>query len=240
MASRPPLPRNVWILGIVSLLMDLSSEIYHALLPAFLTVTLGLPVVAMGAIDGIADGTSNIAKLVSGRLSDKRQRRKPWILLGYGMAALSKPLFPLAQGALPVLGARFLDRIGKGIRGAPRDAMIADETSLELRGAAYGLRQALDNVGGFLAPLAAIGLMLLLAGNIRAVFWIATVPAALSFLFAWLMIKENQRDVPLADEVKWGGWRSLDIQVRRLIGVGFLFGLARFSESFLVLKAMDV
>ncbi|HET9398105.1 MAG TPA: MFS transporter, partial [Sphingomicrobium sp.] len=179
MATRKKLPRTVWILGFVSLLMDLSSEIYHALLPAFLTVTLGLPVVAMGAIDGIAEGTANIAKLVSGRLSDKQQRRKPWILLGYGMAAFSKPLFPLAQGMLPVLGARFVDRVGKGIRGAPRDAMIADETPPELRGAAYGLRQALDTVGGTLAPLLAIGLMLLLADDIRLVFWIAAIPAFL-------------------------------------------------------------
>jgi len=234
------LPRTVWVLGIVSLLMDLSSEIYHALLPAFLTVTLGLPVVAMGAIDGIADGTANIAKLVSGRLSDRQQRRKPWIVLGYGMAALSKPLFPLAQGALPVLGARFIDRIGKGIRGAPRDAMIADETPPELRGAAYGLRQALDNVGGFLAPLAAIGLMLLFTDDIRMVFWIAVIPAALSFLFALIVLKETEGHVATDGEVRWGGWRSLDKQVKRLIGVGFLFGLARFSESFLVLKAMDV
>ncbi len=235
------LPRTVWILGIVSLLMDLSSEIYHALLPAFLTVTLGLPVVAMGAIDGIAEATASMAKLVSGRLSDRQQRRKPWILLGYGMAALSKPLFPLAQGAIPVLGARFVDRIGKGIRGAPRDAMIADETPPELRGAAYGLRQALDTVGGFLAPLAAIGLMILLADDIRTVFWIAAIPAFLSFLFAWAMLREPDRKVATGTaEVAWKGWRSLDRGVRRLIGVGFLFGLARFSESFLILKAMDV
>jgi MFS family permease len=235
------LPRTVWILGIVSLLMDLSSEIYHALLPAFLTVTLGLPVVALGAIDGVAEGTANIAKLVSGRLSDKQQRRKPWILLGYGMAALSKPLFPLAQGALPVLGARFIDRIGKGIRGAPRDAMIADETPPDMRGAAYGLRQALDTVGGFLAPLVAIGLMLAFADDIRLVFWIAVIPAALSFLFAWAMLKEPDRaGVPADRQVAMGGWRSLDIRVRRLIGIGFLFGLARFSESFLILKALDV
>jgi MFS family permease len=240
MATRPALPRSVWILGIVSLLMDLSSEIYHALLPAFLTVTLGLPVAAMGALDGVAEATANMAKLVSGPLSDRGQRRKPWILLGYGMAALSKPLFPLAQGALPVLGARFVDRIGKGIRGAPRDAMIADETPPELRGAAYGLRQALDTVGAFLAPLAAIGLMLIFAGNIRAVFWVAVIPAALSFLFAWTMLREPERHVVTARHVAWGGWRALDKQVRRLIGVGFLFGLARFSEGFLILKAMDV
>ena len=241
MAPRPKLPRTVWVLGIVSLLMDLSSEIYHALLPAFLTVTLGLPVVAMGAIDGIAEGTANIAKLVSGRLSDRQQKRKSWILLGYGLAAFSKPLFPLAQGALPVLGARFIDRIGKGIRGAPRDAMIADETPPELRGAAYGLRQALDTVGGTLAPLLAIGLMILLADDIRTVFWIAAIPAFLSFLFAWIMLKEPARPIAASGTgAAWRGWRSLDIGVRRLIGVGFLFGLARFSEGFLILKAIDV
>ena len=240
MATRSKLPRTVWVLGIVSLLMDLSSEIYHALLPAFLTVTLGLPAVAMGAIDGISEGTANIAKLVSGRLSDKQQKRKPWILLGYGMAAFSKPLFPLAQGALPVLGARFVDRVGKGIRGAPRDAMIADETPPELRGAAYGLRQALDTIGGTLAPLLAIGLMILLADDIRTVFWIAAIPAFLSFLFAWAMLKEPERHLAVGEPAIWRGWRSLDIRVRRLIGVGFLFGMARFSESFLILKALDV
>ena len=240
MRSRPRLPRTVWILGIVSLLMDLSSEIYHALLPAFLTVTLGLPVAAMGALDGIAEATASMAKLVSGRLSDRQQRRKPWILLGYGMAALSKPLFPLAQGAIPVLGARFIDRLGKGIRGAPRDAMIADETPPELRGAAFGLRQALDTVGGTLAPLAAVGLMIWLANDIRMVFWIAAIPAFLSFFFAWAMLRETRADGPRTQAPKWGGWRNLDIQVRRLILIGFLFGLARFSESFLILKAMDV
>ena len=240
MATRPALPRTVWILGIVSLLMDLSSEIYHALLPAFLTVTLGLPVAAMGALDGVAEATASMAKLASGRLSDRGQKRKPWILLGYGMAALSKPLFPLAQGALPVLGARFVDRIGKGIRGAPRDAMIADETPRELRGAAFGLRQSMDTVGGFLAPIAAVGLMLLLSNDIRAVFWIAVIPAALSFLFAWIMLREPERHVVAGSKVAWGGWRSLDKQVKRLIAVGFLFGLARFSEGFLILKAMDV
>ena len=239
MNRRPQLPRSVWILGIVSLLMDLSSEIYHALLPAFLTITLGLPVAAMGALDGVAEATASMAKVVSGRLSDQQRRRKPWILLGYGLAALSKPLFPLAQGVLPVLGARFVDRVGKGIRGAPRDAMIADETPPELRGSAFGLRQSLDTVGGFLAPLAAVGLMVALANDIRTVFWIATIPAFLSFLFAWGMLREPRAHVAIEGKVAWGGWRSLDIQVKRLIGIGFLFGIARFSESFLILKAMD-
>ncbi len=233
------LPRTVWVLGIVSLLMDLSSEIYHALLPAFLTVTLGLPVAAMGALDGIAEATANMAKLVSGRLSDRSRRRKPWILLGYGMAALSKPFFPLATTALPVLGARFVDRIGKGIRGAPRDAMIADDTPPELRGRAFGLRQSLDTVGAFIAPIAAVGLMFWFANDIRSVFWVAVIPAALSFLFAWVMLRETRDQPAIEAKAVWGGFRALPKPVKRLIGIGFLFGLARFSESFLILKALD-
>jgi MFS family permease len=237
--SRPRLPRTVWVLGVVSLLMDLSSEIYHALLPAFLTITLGLPVAAMGALDGFAEATASMSKLVSGRLSDRNQKRKPWILLGYGMAALSKPLFPLASGVIPVLGARFIDRIGKGIRGAPRDAMIADETPPELRGRAFGLRQSMDTVGAFIAPLAAIGLMIWFRNDIRAVFWVAIIPAFLSFGFAWTMLRETrERTTPKAKMI-WGGFRTLDPQVKRLIAVGFLFGLARFSESFLILKGID-
>ena len=240
MSKRPRLPRNVWVLGIVSLLMDLSSEIYHALLPAFLTITLGLPVAAMGAIDGISEATANMAKLVSGRLSDKSRRRKPWILLGYGLAALSKPLFPLASGAVPILGARFADRIGKGIRGAPRDAMIADETAPEMRGRAYGLRQSLDTVGAFLAPLAAIALMAWFAGDIRSVFWIATIPAFLSFLVAWLALKESRTHAQIDPGIKLAGFRDIDPATRRLILVGFIFTLARFSEGFLILRALDI
>src|SRR5689334_17526412 len=186
MSERPALPRSVWILGFVSLLMDLSSEIYHALLPAFITVVLGLPATALGAIDGIAEATANLAKLGSGRLSDRSLKRKPWIVAGYGLAALSKPLFPLAASAPMVLAARFADRIAKGIRGSPRDAMMADETPPEIRGRAFGLRQSLDTVGALLAPVAAIGLMVLLANNIRMVFWIAVVPAVGAFLLAWL------------------------------------------------------
>ena len=236
---RPRLPRTVWVLGFVSLLMDLSSEIYHALLPAFLTVTLGLPVAAMGALDGFAEATASMSKLVSGRLSDRNQKRKPWILLGYGMAALSKPLFPLASGVIPVLGARLVDRIGKGIRGAPRDAMIADETPPELRGRAFGLRQSMDTVGAFIAPLAAIGLMIWFRNDIRAVFWVAVIPAFLSFGFAWVMLRETSDRTTPKTKIKWGGFRDLDPAVKRLIGVGFLFGLARFSESFLILKGID-
>ena len=241
MSSRPPLPRNVWVLGFVSLFMDLSSEIYHALLPAFITIVLGLPATALGAIDGVAEATANFAKLLSGRLSDRTQRRKPWIMGGYGLAALSKPLFPLASSAPLVMLARFADRVGKGIRGSPRDAMIADETPPEMRGRAFGLRQALDTAGALLAPLAAIGLMALLASNIRAVFWIAIIPAAISFLLAWLALREpEQRVAPQKKAALFAGFRDLNKDTKRLLQVGFLFTLARFSEAFLILKGIDI
>ena len=241
MASRPPLPRNVWVLGFVSLFMDLSSEIYHALLPAFITLVLGLPATALGAIDGVAEATANFAKLFSGRLSDRSLRRKPWVMAGYGLAALSKPLFPLAASAPAVMVARFADRIGKGIRGGPRDAMVADETPPEIRGRAFGLRQALDTVGALLAPLVAIGLMAWLASDIRAVFWIAIIPAAISFLLAWLALREPEQHLaPLKKSPFFAGFKQLDRATRRLLYVGFLFTLARFSEGFLILKGIDI
>ena len=241
MSARPPLPRNVWVLGLVSLLMDLSSEIYHALLPAFITVVLGLPATALGAIDGVAEATANFAKLGSGRLSDLSRRRKPWVVAGYGLAALSKPLFPLATSAPLVMAARFADRIGKGIRGSPRDAMIADETAPEIRGRAFGLRQAMDTIGALLAPIVAIGLMLLLANDIRLVFWIAVLPAAASFLLAWLALREPEQALaPLKRSPFFAGFRQLDKDTKRLLAVGFLFGLARFSEGFLILKGLEV
>jgi len=240
-SPRPRLPRNVWVLGFVSLFMDLSSEIYHALLPAFITLVLGLPVTALGAIDGIAEATANFAKLFSGRLSDRSQKRKPWVMAGYGLAALSKPLFPLAANVWALMAARFADRIGKGIRGSPRDAMVADETPPEIRGRAFGLRQALDTVGALLAPIAAIGLMAWLASDIRKVFWIAVIPAALSFLLAWLALREPELHLaPLKKSPFFAGFKQLDRETKRLLQVGFLFTLARFSEAFLILKGIDI
>ena len=241
MSSRPPLPRNVWILGFVSLLMDLSSEIYHALLPAFITMVLGLPATALGAIDGIAEATANFAKLASGRLSDRSLKRKPWVVSGYGLAALSKPLFPLAGSAITVMLARFADRIGKGIRGSPRDAMVADETPAEIRGRAFGLRQSLDTVGALLAPIVAIGLMAWFASDIRKVFWIAVIPAFGSFLLAWLALSEPETHLgPLKRSPLFAGFKQLDKSTKRLLAVGFLFGLARFSEAFLILKGIEI
>jgi MFS family permease len=241
MTKHPSLPRNVWVLGFVSLFMDLSSEVYHALLPAFITLVLGLPATALGAIDGIAEATANFAKLFSGRFSDRSLKRKPWIMAGYGIAALSKPLFPLATSAPLVMLARFADRIGKGIRGSPRDAMIADETPPEIRGRAFGLRQALDTVGALLAPVLAIGLMALLASNIRAVFWLAIIPAAISFLLAWLVLREPEEQLaPIKKSPFFAGFRQLGDETKRLLKVGFLFTLARFSEAFLILKGIDI
>lgn len=220
--------------------MDLSSEIFHALLPLFVTVTLGASVAVLGAIDGVAEATASFAKLAGGRLSDRQGKRKPWILAGYGMAALTKPLMALAGSPLAVLGARLVDRTAKGLRGAPRDALIADETLPENRGAAYGLRQSLDTVGALLAPLAAAGLMIWLAGDIRSVFWIAVIPAFVSVAIALFFLREPAREGPApARQPLLGSFRDVDSSCRRIILVAFLFTLARFSESFLVLKAVE-
>jgi MFS family permease len=239
MALRPALPRTVVALGLVSLTMDLSSEIIHALLPLFMVGTLGLSVAMVGLIDGIAESTASIVKVFSGWLSDRLGRRKPLILLGYGLAALSKPLFPLANAALPVLGARFADRIGKGIRGAPRDALIADVTPPAIRGRAFGLRQSMDTAGAFAGPLLAIGLMLAFDDDVRAVFWFAVVPAVAAVLLVLFAVDEPPADAgaPPRSPVRLAELKKLERGYWAVVGVGLLFTLARFSEAFLILKA---
>ena len=178
--------------------MDLSSEIYHALLPAFVTIVLGFPATALGAIDGIAEATANFAKLASGRLSDRSQRRKPLILTGYGLAALTKPLFPLAASAPASWPRVSSTESARAFAGQPRDAMIADESPPEIRGRAFGLRQSLDTVGALLAPIAAIALMWAFAGDIRAVYWVAVIPALCSVALAWAALREPKKHVDIA------------------------------------------
>jgi len=234
-------PRTVWTLGFVSLCMDLSSELVHGLLPVFMTVVLGAGMVAVGVVEGIAEATASIVKLFSGVLSDRLGRRKPLVVLGYALAAASKPLFPLAGSVPLVLVARFMDRVGKGIRGAPRDALIADVTPAEVRGAAYGLRQALDTVGAVLGPLAAIGLMILLASDIRAVLWVAVVPAILSVVVLVLFVREPPATTTaLANPLSRTALGELPLRYWFVVALGAVFTLARFSEAFLVLRAQDL
>ena len=234
------LPRNIWALGLVSLFMDTSSEMIHGLLPVFLVGSLGVSAFVLGLIEGVAESTASIAKIFSGVLSDRWAKRKPLILLGYGMAALSKPLFPLAGSAGTVFVARFIDRIGKGIRGAPRDALVADVTAPEQRGAAYGLRQSLDTVGGFAGPLIAIALMVGLAFPIRQVLWVACIPALLTVLILFFGVTEPdnvQRHVRSANP--FAGFRIANYPARfwQLVALVLMFTLMRFSEAFLVLRA---
>lgn len=236
------LHRTVWVLGVVSLLMDVSSEMIHGLLPMFLVGTLGVSAFTLGLIEGIAESTASISKIFSGALSDRMTRRKPLILLGYGMAALTKPLFPLAGSAATVFAARFIDRIGKGIRGAPRDALIADVTEPGQRGAAFGLRQSLDTVGAFAGPLVAIGLVVGLAYDIRSVFWYACIPALLTVLVLLFGISEAPRERAANGNGKarnpFAGFRRRDYSLRfwGLVGLVLLFTLTRFSEAFLILR----
>ena len=236
------MPKTVWALGLVSLFMDLSSELVHALLPVFMTVVLGASMVAVGVVEGIAEATASIVKVFSGALSDKLARRKPLVVLGYGLAALSKPLFPLAGSVALVLGARFMDRIGKGIRGAPRDALIADVTPEGQRGAAYGLRQALDTTGAVLGPLAAIALMLVFASELRTVLWFAVVPAVIAVAVLLLGVEEPVRPARqrAAQPISRTALREFDRRFWLVAGLGAVMTLARFSEAFLVLRAQDL
>ncbi len=240
--ARPPIPRTVWALGLVSLSMDVSSEMIHALLPLFLTATLGASVAFVGILEGIAESTAAIVKVFSGYVSDRFTRRKPFILIGYALGAISKPFFALAGTPTVVLAARFTDRIGKGMRGAPRDALIADVTPLAIRGAAYGMRQALDTAGAFIGPLLAIALMALFADDMRSVFWFALIPGAIAVLLVVLGVEE--RATPRESggprpPIRLQDLRGLDFAFWGVVALGIVFTLARFSEAFLVLKANE-
>lgn len=237
------IPRGVWALGFVSLFMDISSEMVHSLLPVFFVSVIGLSYTSVGLIEGVAQAIALITKMFSGAVSDMLRRRKPLAIIGYGLAAVTKPVFALATTAGWVVGARFADRLGKGIRGAPRDALIADITPEEVRGASYGLRQSLDSVGAFVGPLIAIFLMAMLANDIRAVFWFALLPAALSVAILVFGVKEPAR----SDDGKDAGAPLRIRDVRQLggaywatVAIGAVLMLAGFSDAFLVLRAQDV
>jgi len=237
------IPGGVWALGLVSLFMDLSSEMIHALLPLYLVGVLGASTLTVGFIEGIAEATASITKIFSGALSDYLGKRKLLAVLGYGLAALTKPVFPLASSIAWLTAARFVDRIGKGIRGAPRDALVADLTPADRRGTAFGLRQSLDTVGAVLGPLAAIVFMAMFADNFTTVFWIAVVPAFISLAIVVVAVREPDR-MPGERLVKSPFTRSelakLDAAYWMVVGVSAIFTLARFSEAFLLLRAQSV
>ena len=237
------IPRTVWTLGIVSLCMDTSSELIHSLLPVFLVGALGASASFVGLVEGVGEATASVTKVFSGWLSDRLGKRKLLTVLGYGLAALTKPIFPLAATPLEVLAARFLDRVGKGIRGAPRDALVADITPQAVRGVAFGLRQALDTVGAFAGPLLAIALMAALSNDIRAVFWWAVIPAVLAVVLLMLGVDEPPAAKANADARPPIGWRELSklgSGFWMVAAIGAVFSLARFSEAFLILRARDV
>jgi len=229
------------VLGAVSLLMDISSELIHSLLPVFLFTALGVSTFTIGLIEGVAEAAAMISRIFSGALSDYWGKRKSLAVLGYGLGAVSKPLFAMANGAGMVFGARLIDRLGKGIRGAPRDALVADIAPAAVRGAAFGLRQSLDTVGAFLGPLVAIGLMLLWANDFRAVFWVAVIPAFLSVALLLFGIREPElksRDAR-SNPIRRENLRRLSSAYWWVVGIGSLFTLARFSEAFLILRAQQ-
>jgi MFS family permease len=237
------IPGSVWALGLVSLFMDLSSEMIHALLPLYLVTVLGTSTLTVGIIEGIAEATASITKIFSGALSDYLGKRKWLAALGYGLAAFTKPVFPMASSIAWLTAARFVDRIGKGIRGAPRDALVADLTPADLRGTAFGLRQSLDTVGAVLGPLAAIVFMAAFADNFTAVFWIAVVPAFISLAIIVFGVREPERPLnarPVRSPFSRAELTRLDAHYWVVVGVSAIFTLARFSEAFLLLRAQSV
>jgi len=233
------IPRGVWALGFVSLLMDVSSEMIHSLLPVFLVSEIGVGVLAVGLIEGVAEAAASITKAFSGALSDRLGRRKLLAVAGYGLAALTKPVFPLAGTAGWVFFARFADRVGKGIRGAPRDALVADLTPAGLRGAAYGLRQALDTAGALAGPLIAILLMVVFLGDMRGVFWIAVIPAVAAVLVLAVFVRDPPRLAPgdaRGNPLGRAALRNLGRRYWTTVAVAGFLMLPRFSEAFLILR----
>ncbi|WP_131064373.1 MFS transporter [Raoultella planticola] len=241
-ATLSRIPKGVWVLGGVSLLMDVSSEMIHSLLPLFMATTLGASVIIIGIIEGVAEATALMLKVFSGVISDYVGKRKGLALLGYGLGALSKPLFAIASTSGVVFSARMIDRVGKGIRGAPRDALVADVTPPEIRGAAYGLRQSLDTIGAFLGPLLAVALMFLWDNDFQSIFWVAAIPAVLSIALLGFGLKEprtavvQKRTNPLRRE----NLKKLSAAYWWVVAIGSIFTLARFSEAFLVLRAQQM
>jgi MFS family permease len=237
------LPGGIWALGLVSMFMDISSELVHSLLPVFMVGVLGASMVTVGVIEGIAEATAAVTKVFSGVISDYLGRRKMLAVAGYGLAALTKPMFPLATSMTWVFLARFTDRIGKGIRGAPRDALVAHIAPPQLRGAAYGLRQALDSVGAFLGPLLAVALMAWLANDVKAVLWVAVLPAFIAVALLIVAVREpagSQRGSGMRAPLAWADAKRLHSRYWLIVLLGAVFTLARFSEAFLVLRAQDV
>ena len=235
------IPRGIWVLGFVSLLMDISSEMIHSLLPLFMVTVLGASALTVGLIEGAAEATALISKVFSGVLSDWLGRRKGLALLGYGLGAITKPLFAMAPSLGIVLTARMLDRVGKGIRGAPRDALVADIAPPHLRGAAFGLRQSLDTVGAFAGPLLAVGLMLIWQNNFQAVFWVAVIPGALAVLLLAVGVHEPppQNTARRTNPIQRANLKRLGADYWRIVAIGAAFTLARFSEAFLILRAQQ-
>ncbi|MFM0732688.1 MFS transporter [Paraburkholderia sediminicola] len=236
------IPPTVWTLGFVSLFMDVSSELVHALLPVFLVTTMGMSVTALGVLEGAAEATALIVKVFSGPFSDWLGRRKGLLLLGYGLAALTKPLFPLASTPAWVITARLLDRVGKGIRGAPRDALVADVAPPEIVGACFGLRQSMDTVGAFIGPALAIVLMFWFADHIRTVLWFAVAPAVIAIGLITFGIDESGRAPArrtFRSPLHWRALREFPSAYWLIVGIGATFTLARFSEAFLVLRAQQ-
>jgi MFS family permease len=239
--NRPKLGRNVIAISVVSLLTDISTEMIYPLLPVFLTATLGASASVLGAIEGAAESTSALLKLVSGTISDRMKRRKPLIVAGYMLATIVRPLVAFAQSASQVLAIRLTDRVGKGLRGPPRDALIADSVDASIRGRAFGFNQAMDHAGAFIGPLVAFALLNWAAIELRTVFLLAAIPGALSVVVLIAFVRDRApTPAPVAPTTQGGPALVAAEMPRSLwayLAIVFVFTLGSSSDAFLLLRA---
>lgn len=242
--GKPGLPRNVWVLGLVSLFNDTATEMSYWLLPQFLVSVLGAGPMAFGFIEGAAQTVASFARLFSGFLADRLKRRKALAGAGYTLANLTKPLLALSTSWMQVFWIRFADRAAKGFRGAPRDALLADSVEPDRRGAAFGLRQSMDSAGAILGPLGAVVLLPVFLGNVRMVFWAAAVPGLISIVLVWALVREvRPSSATKSSRQANPPFRLWSASNRRLLGILLavaIFSLGNSSDLFLILRAQNL
>jgi MFS family permease len=231
--------KNVFVLGLVSFFNDVASEMIYPIVPIFLTSVLGAPVAIVGLIEGIAESTASILKVVSGWLSDKFRKRKPFVIAGYSFSAVSKIILSLAYSWPFVLFARFIDRFGKGTRTSARDALIAENSEKSARGKSFGFHRALDTLGAVVGPLIALLAIHFLDNNFRLIFFLAFIPACIGVLLLIIFVKEKRKEENLSPALKFN-WSNLDPSFKIFLLISFIFALGNSSDAFLILRAQNL
>ena len=239
MKNKLGISKNVFVLGLVSFFNDVASEMIYPIVPIFLTSVLGAPVAIVGLIEGVAESTASVLKVISGWLSDKLQKRKPFVIAGYSFSSISKILLSMAFSWPFVLFARFIDRFGKGMRTSARDALIAESSDISARGKSFGFHRALDTLGAVVGPLIALLAIHFLDNNFRLIFFLAFIPACIGILLLLFFVKERKKEKN-PDQVFHFSWRNLDPSFKVFLLISFIFALGNSSDAFLILRAQNL